>query len=106
MDNINTDAFTVNSVHTCYIGTADQNWFSGVVFNLGLPVHTGLPCLYIFPLCSFQKWDCLPILAHAFAIVLLLLMDVLPGEISQNIYRLSRVDTETIDCSLLIFYLK
>ena len=58
-----------------YIGTADQNWFSVVMLNLELPVYTEFPCLKIFPLHNFQKWDCLCMLAHTFGIGLLLLMD-------------------------------
>ena len=53
-------------VQACYRGTADQNWFSVVVLNLGLPVYTEFACLKIFPLHNFQKWDCLRILAHTF----------------------------------------
>ena len=61
-------------LYSFYIGTADQNWFSVVVLNLGLPVYTEFPCLKIFPLHNFQKRDCLSILAHTFGIGLLLLM--------------------------------
>ena len=48
------------------IGTADQNWFSVVVLNLGLPVYREFPCLKIFPLHNLQKRDCPRILAHPY----------------------------------------
>ena len=48
-----------------YKCTADHNRFSIVVLNLGLRVYTEFPCLKIFPLHNFQKWDCLCILAHS-----------------------------------------
>ena len=63
-------------MYSFYIGTADQNWFSVVVLNLGLPVYTEFPCLKIFPLHNFQKRDCPRILAHTFGIGLLLLMSL------------------------------
>jgi hypothetical protein len=56
------------------IGTADNNWLSVVVLNLGLPVYTEFPCLKISPLHNFQKRDCPCILAHTSDIGLLLLM--------------------------------
>ena len=61
-------------MYNLYRGTADKNWFGVVVLNLGLPVYTEFPCLKIFPLHNFQKWDCLRILVHTFGIGLLLLM--------------------------------
>ena len=35
--------------------TADQNWFSAVVFLRGIPVYTELICLTIFPLHNIQS---------------------------------------------------
>ena len=38
-------------------------------------VYTKCPCLKMFPLPTYQKWDCLCILADTFGIGLLLLID-------------------------------
>ena len=63
-------------LYNFYRGTADQNWFSVVFLQRGIPVYTYFPCLMIFSLHNFQNWDCLCILAHTFGIGLLLLMDL------------------------------
>ena len=62
-----------------YIGTTDRNWFSVVVFNLGLPAYTEFPFLKNIPLHNFLKWDCLGIQPNTFGIGLLLLISADPS---------------------------
>ena len=84
-------SFQIPHDYSFYIGTADQNWFNVVVFNLGLLAYTQFLCLKIFPLHNFQKRDCRRILAHTFGIGLVLLMFPAPVSYPWNESRLAGI---------------
>ena len=55
-------------LYTFYRGTADQNWFSFVVFEMSSGCTQQFPSAELLPLHNFQNWDCRCMRVYSFGI--------------------------------------